>query len=124
MEQMVDPASFSIDFFFELSSVAFDGFGSRGFGVYLFLFRSELEEFLPDGLQMGYYFIWDLVVNDLKHAPIERSVVNGCENRIVIWVGEINDRDSKDLAFDGSDSGLFGLWSDKLGGESAGEKKR
>lgn len=121
---MVDPTLLSIDFLLELSSIAFDGFGIRGFGVNLFLLRRELEEFLTDGLQMGYCFIWDLMVDDLKHAPIARGVVDGSENRVVIWVGEIDDRNGEGVAFDGCDSGLLCLRTDELGGESVGEKHR
>ena len=124
VEQMVDPTLFSIDFLLEFGSVAFDGFGIRGLSVDLFLLRWEFEECLPDSLQMGDCLIWDVVVDDLKHAPIARSVVDGSDNRVFIWVFEIDDGNSEELAFDGGDSGLLGVGADELSRETTGEERR
>lgn len=124
MEQMVDPSFFAIDFLFKLGAVAFDGFGARGLGVELFLLLWELEEMLAHGLQIGDYLVWDLVVDDLEHAPVAAGVVDGAEDRGLIRVAEIDDRNGEGFAFDGGDPGLLGLGADELGRETAGGEHR
>lgn len=73
---------------------------------------------------MGDRFVWDLVVDDLKHAPMATGVGDGSNYRVLIWVAEIDDGNGEGLAFDGGDSGLLGLRADELGRETAGEEHR
>ena len=69
---------------------------------------------------MGDCFIGDIVVDDLKHAPMARGIIDGLNNRVLIRVAEIDDRNGEGLALDGGNARLLGLLADELGGEGAG----